>query len=80
METDQILDLFSLSDTSDLPPPNPNGVNDSSAGVEDDAVDAARHDAFPLPLDLRLSLLKAFFKPDASIDSTVDRAENNVKN
>ena len=41
METDQILDLFNLSDTSDLPPPpNLNGANDSGAGVEDDAVDA----------------------------------------
>lgn len=39
METDQILDLFNLGDTSDLPPP-PGGADVNGDSVEDDAVDA----------------------------------------
>ncbi len=41
METDQILDLFNLSDSSSLPPP-PGGGQDSGGGDgrEEDLVDA----------------------------------------
>ena len=41
METDQILDLFNLSnDSEDMPPPPSNGDVNGNAGEEEDAVDA----------------------------------------
>jgi TATA-binding protein-associated factor len=39
METDQILDLFNLGDTTDLPLPT-NGSGNVADGMEEDAVDA----------------------------------------
>ena len=42
METDQILDLFNLSDTTDMPAPKDGAVEDNAEGAIDEATGEVR--------------------------------------